>query len=852
MKSKRSIAILILTILTVGIFVAGTGEIKNIKNFDSGNGSEFFLLIQADSNKSVVKTNREGKVIKQIKLPKEEKEHLVNYVDIEIHKDKVYILGYVGESIYSAVSEKIFIYNEELEKIDTRVIAKYDKPSECRYKDIHVNDDDIYVLDRHVGNVYNITTAKYVMPKDLQDQGFSMAMKNEREIFISTLQGRLYKYDGKLTTLLDIGEYNEKMVANFLNINNDSKLCFLNSYNQDYFTYQNGKLNKLISISNMQGENSDGQEFTHIKSFDNDTFMAIEKTGTGFMVFDEDVRYFVDRYHYGPIYYLKYVILFAIAYHILINGTYYIYQWIFKKYKKIPIVLKQSVLVLLILLILFGVSGTLYIKNITSQREKDTFVLLASIAIEKGYDVDMDELLSIDYLSDYGSKNHRDLMKKFRPYILEEDVERGYLDSLYFHTYVIENSTLYIGISTDYMGYTSIDEIYGKSISSDYYKAIEKNVLATGYTQDINGQWMVAIKPIRNQDGNVIGLYEVGIDYDNFKYVIDSLTRKFITISIVAIIVIISLTIVIISRPLRYLKKLSIVIDGISSGDLSKRANIDSKDEFELFARLLNRMSDNMKKFMDELFIINKSYSRFLPNKYLELLNKKNVIDVSAGDNITRKGYILEVNTPGKDSKSFDEINIEIATLYEIIKSSDGIIVKHFESKLQLFFQEDCNIYEVLRSVNIGLRKMEIDNYKIIVDFGEVNFGIVGNDQRLFATVLSDQIRTIEDIFMNTNEYVLRNIVTSRVIERNLPLQDTCRLFYIFISNKGNIKVYENFFFDEIESKKLKTHTKDSFEKGIEAYFDGEKVLSQNELLKVLKVNPEDSIAKDIFFRTNM
>jgi hypothetical protein len=835
------------------IFLKSNVEtIKNIKNYDSNDGINFYLLIQGDQEKKLIETNINGYVTGVKELLKIDGAYPVNYVDIKVDGDYIYLLGIVGESIYSAREEKIYVYDKFFEKIDELKINQHDSPSEYKFKDLNVVDGKIYVLDKNIGNVFNVSDQKYIMEHGVWEPVYSFAMSSEEDFYIGSLRGNLFRYDGQQIDLIDFSEYDEKLVPNFLNINKDSKLCFLNSYNQDYYSYDDGTL-KLLFNSYIFQDQYDGEnkEFIHIKSFDGNTFMGIEKTGTGFIVVDEQSNYLISKYHYNFFYYIKYLLVFMLVFFFLIYGVSNTYEFILRKYKRIPIVLKQSLVVVIVLAIIFGVAGYIYIKNITNQKGQDTYVLLASIAIEKGHSVDVEKLMSLDYLGDYDTPKHKDLLKKFMPYILQEDVQREFLDSLYFHTYVLEDGELYIALSSDYMGYTNIDEIYGRETSEGYYEVVKQKVIGTGDTEDINGRWMVAVQPITDSSGEVVGLYEVGIDYDNYKYVIDSLLNKFISISMIAIVIIVAITITIITRPLRYLKSLSVVINKISSGDLSQKAEINSKDEFEVFARLINNMSENMKKYMDELYVINKSYSRFLPNSYLEMLGKNNVIDLMSGDNVSLSGYMLEITMDDAEHYEFYELNGKIEAIYQSVHGNGGVVIKNFENKIQVFFNESINIYDVLSNLDITLRGNNFENYMIVTDYGSINFGVVGSEERLFPTVITRQIDVINHIVDINKKYGLKNIFTQRVLEKNSVLSDVSRRFAYITLNESEIEIYENYSYDDYEVKKIKNNTKESFQKGIDGFKNQDMSQVQIHLLKVLKENPNDIIAKDIFFRSN-
>ena len=87
-------------------------------------------------------------------------------------------------------------------------------------------------------------------------------------------------------------------------------------------------------------------------------------------------------------------------------------------------------------------------------------------------------------------------------------------------------------------------------------------------------------------------------------------------------------------RPLMLLKQSA---SEIAVGNLDINVDIHSKDEIEDLGKIFNQMTNYLRKSFNQLQELNEVYYKFVPFRFIELLGKKNILDVKLGDQVQQK-----------------------------------------------------------------------------------------------------------------------------------------------------------------------------------------------------------------------
>jgi len=266
-----------------------------------------------------------------------------------------------------------------------------------------------------------------------------------------------------------------------------------------------------------------------------------------------------------------------------------------------------------------------------------------------------------------------------------------------------------------------------------------------------------------------------------------------------------------------------------------------------------------------ELFLLNKAYERFIPRQFLNLLDKKSIIEVALGDHVEKEMSILFADIRGftelsekiSPHENFKFINAYLCRMEPAITENNGFIDKYIGDAIMALFVGSADdalkagiaMLERLNDYNETRQRPERPPIKIGVGIntGVLMLGTVGGQNRMDGTVISDAVNLASRIEGLTKTYGISLLITEYSYHK---LKNSSKYHIREVDRvkvKGKTKgvtVYEVFDADLPEVKNLKIQTLDDFEAGFKFYHDD--VLDEAHCCfeRVLAVNPADQVAQ--------
>jgi len=286
-------------------------------------------------------------------------------------------------------------------------------------------------------------------------------------------------------------------------------------------------------------------------------------------------------------------------------------------------------------------------------------------------------------------------------------------------------------------------------------------------------------------------------------------------------------------------------------------------------ARLFSHSFTRVEQLSDELTTVNKSMSRFVPNEFLNFLNKKSINDIQLGDQTLRSITILfadirsftSLSETMSPQENFNFINSYFNRIGPIIRNYHGFIDKYIGDGIMALFpenpqdavraslamQEKLNEYNNER-LSYGLQPIQIG---IGIHTGPVMLGIIGEQQRIESTVISDSVNLASRIESLTRTYnvpiLLSGAMQSYVKEAGFQsrLIDT-----VLVKGKSQpCDIYELLEVHPPKEKIYFIESKNIFEQGVHLYFEKD----YEKALKLFKLcyakNPQDHLAALYIYR---
>ena len=273
------------------------------------------------------------------------------------------------------------------------------------------------------------------------------------------------------------------------------------------------------------------------------------------------------------------------------------------------------------------------------------------------------------------------------------------------------------------------------------------------------------------------------------------------------------------------------------ASDLTEGLNAGANDYLTkpvVKSELLARMKTHI-----QLAKINLAYERFVPHEFLDLLDKKSIVDVQVGDQVEREMTILfsdirnfttlsESMTP---EDNFRFINAYLSRMAPSITAHQGFIDKYIGDAIMALYSGDAD--NAVTSAVAMLRELADYNKTrqsprrppihagIGINTGSLMLGTVGGAKRMDGTVISDAVNLAFRVGELTKVYGVSLLISHHTF---LQLQEIDRYALRIIDRvkvKGKsdaVTVYEVFDADPPAVCELKLASRSEFERALLLY----------------------------------
>ncbi|MCB1191804.1 MAG: response regulator [Leptospiraceae bacterium] len=273
-----------------------------------------------------------------------------------------------------------------------------------------------------------------------------------------------------------------------------------------------------------------------------------------------------------------------------------------------------------------------------------------------------------------------------------------------------------------------------------------------------------------------------------------------------------------------------------------------------------------------ELMKTNQAYSRFVPNEFLSLLDKKSIVDIEIGDQTQKEMTILFSDIRGfttlsenmTPEENFKFINSYLSRMEPIISQHNGFIDKYIGDAIMALFagtaddalKASIDILQELKQYNLDRQKVGYVPIQIGIGLntGNLMLGTVGGKGRMDGTVISDAVNLASRVETLTKTFHVSLIVSENVITRLQNANDFLLREIDKVKVKGketSTTLYECFNADPPELIEKKIKSLEFFSEGL-VEFRSENILKAKELfISCQKICPEDPIPAIYINRCN-
>lgn len=264
----------------------------------------------------------------------------------------------------------------------------------------------------------------------------------------------------------------------------------------------------------------------------------------------------------------------------------------------------------------------------------------------------------------------------------------------------------------------------------------------------------------------------------------------------------------------------------------------------------------------EEMLRLNMTYSRFVPRRFLGLLEKVNIADMLPGDQVRKEMTILfsdirsftEISESMNGKESFEFLNNYLSKMEPLIRTNHGFVDKYFGDGIMALFSErpDDAVYAAIQmqteilSYNrhrVGDRAIRVG---IGIHTGSLILGLIGAEGRMESTVISEAVHVASRLEYLT-KYYGANILISNDSFLLLEKPDRFlirKLDKIRVKGKaGEIFIHEIGDYLSATEKEAFKNSKQYYEKGLDAFFAGRYMDAGETFREALRIYPGDKAA---------
>jgi len=276
-------------------------------------------------------------------------------------------------------------------------------------------------------------------------------------------------------------------------------------------------------------------------------------------------------------------------------------------------------------------------------------------------------------------------------------------------------------------------------------------------------------------------------------------------------------------------------------------------------------LEERVKERTADLASLNRVYERFVPREFIELLEKKSILEIRLGDQVNQKMTVMFSDIRGwttllekmSPTEAFRFINAYLKRVSPVIKECGGFIDQYLGDGVMALFPgtpDDA----VRAAVSMQGAVAEYNKERVQEGFSPISIGvglhlstlmlgIIGSEDRMQGAVVADAVNLAARIEGLNKMYGSSLSLSDETL---FSMKEPDRYRHRFIDKvrvKGRedpVTVYEVFegILDEIAA--LKEETKPAFEGGIQLYYEKKFAEASVRFNQVLERNPSDLAAR--------
>lgn len=258
---------------------------------------------------------------------------------------------------------------------------------------------------------------------------------------------------------------------------------------------------------------------------------------------------------------------------------------------------------------------------------------------------------------------------------------------------------------------------------------------------------------------------------------------------------------------------------------------------------------------------LNEAYARFVPQQFLQFLEKKSIEDVKLGDAVQRDMTVMfldirsftAISEQMSPEENFRFLNAIFKRVGPIVRNHGGFIDKYIGDAIMALFPSSpeeavkaaVSMQKMILRLNRIRERMSRNPIEVGIGIhtGNLMLGTIGESQRMEGTVIADAVNLASRIEGLTKRYHARILISQEVADQitNPESYGLRRLDKIKVKGKENlVTILEVFDGDPETVAEKKRSSLKEFLKGVEQILEGNKKEGLSILKNISMSFPED------------
>ncbi|MBP7553261.1 MAG: adenylate/guanylate cyclase domain-containing protein [Spirochaetes bacterium] len=276
---------------------------------------------------------------------------------------------------------------------------------------------------------------------------------------------------------------------------------------------------------------------------------------------------------------------------------------------------------------------------------------------------------------------------------------------------------------------------------------------------------------------------------------------------------------------------------------------------------VLYRYIREEKRNLRYVTALNTAASNFVPNEFLQRLNKTNIIDVNLGDQIKVEMTILfsdirsftSISEKLSPEQNFNFINGYLSIMGPIVRDNSGFIDKYIGDAIMALFPNDPS-KSIASAIKMKEKLIEYNSERekigeftidtgIGIHTGKLMLGIIGENKRYEGTVIADAVNIASRLEGLTKLYGAGIIISEDTLKKCANQDRFNYRFLDLVTVKGKkdpIIIYEILDGLDDKIKELKLSLKSNYETAFLLYKEKRFSDALNIYKEILSINPSD------------